>query len=131
MSSPLTQAAKIATQMMNNAQIKARVAVENMANHQSPNYIPKEAEFRAVLDRKHQQHDVNLKKIHQRHDKMTKVYTPDHPNADEKGYISMPTVDPMITMMDVKNAQIEQERALQIYQSITQQKRKTIQAIGR
>ena len=34
-----------------------------------------------------------------------KKYAPNHPAADEQGYVSMPNVNPLIEMMDMKEAQ--------------------------
>ena len=46
-----------------------------------------------------------------------KKYAPHHPAADAQGYVSMPNVNPLIEMMDMKEAQRAYEANLTMVQT--------------
>ena len=43
-----------------------------------------------------------------------KKYEPNHPAADAEGYVSLPNVNPLIEMMDMKEAQRSYEANLNV-----------------
>ena len=48
---------------------------------------------------------VKVDKVVKDQSEFEKKYAPNHPGADAQGYVSMPNVNPLIEMMDMKEAQ--------------------------
>lgn len=92
---------------------RVRIIAENMANAStaanSPDEDPyrrKTITFKNEMDRQRGMDLVNVDKIEE--DKKRPFvlkYMPDHPGADEKGYVKMPNIDPIVETMDMREAQ--------------------------
>jgi len=99
---------------------RIRVISENMANANTTAPTPDEDPyarqyivFKNVLDRELGERTVQVKDIGQDRSKPFPVkYMPDHPGADENGYVKMPNVDPLIEAMDMQEAQRSYEANL-------------------
>ncbi len=99
---------------------RVRVISENMANASTAAPTPEEDPytrqfivFKNVLDREMGQKTVEVSKIDEDRRKPFPVkYMPDHPGADENGYVRMPNVDPLIEAMDMQEAQRSYEANL-------------------
>ncbi|PJB69182.1 MAG: flagellar basal body rod protein FlgC [Alphaproteobacteria bacterium CG_4_9_14_3_um_filter_47_13] len=99
---------------------RVRVISENMANASTAAPTPEEdpytrqfITFKNVLDRKTGLKTVQVDKIDQDYKKPFPIkYMPDHPGADENGYVKLPNVDPLIEAMDMQEAQRSYEANL-------------------
>jgi flagellar basal-body rod protein FlgC len=92
---------------------RLRVISENLANSStaatSPTadpYVRQTVTFKNTMDKKLGFDTVNVSKIAQDKSKpFPTKYMPDHPGADANGYVKMPNVDPLVELMDMKEAQ--------------------------
>lgn len=99
---------------------RVRVIAENMANAStaanSPNedpYARKTITFKNEMDRAKGMDLVQVDKIEEdKKQPFILKYNPDHPGADEKGYVKMPNIDPIIETMDMREAQRSYEANL-------------------
>ncbi len=108
---------------------RIRVISENVANADTTGLTPgadpysrQTISFKNALDREMGLNLVEVNKIDVDTDTPFGLeFKPDHPAADEAGYVKMPNVNTMIEMMDIREAQrsyeanlgmIEQSRAM-------------------
>lgn len=129
MSSDLLSAIGVSAGGMRAQGERVRVVSENVANAETTGTTPgadpyrrQTITFKNVLDRETGAYMVEVDRIGV--DQKTPFemkYIPDHPAADENGYVKMPNVNTMMEMMDVREAQrsyeanlglIEQSRAM-------------------
>jgi len=100
---------------------RMRVISENIANADSLSpyeggepYRRKIVTFQNVLDRKLGAELVSVKGIELDKTPFKKSYNPGHPAANEDGYVISPNVNPLIEMMDMREAQRSYEANLRI-----------------
>ncbi|OSQ39699.1 flagellar basal body rod protein FlgC [Thalassospira mesophila] len=103
---------------------RLRVAAENMANADS---LPTEAgkdpyrrkilTFKNVMDRETGADLVKVNKVYTDKSAFGLKYEPGHPAANAQGYVQTPNVEPMIEMMDLREAQRSYEANLNVIQS--------------
>jgi len=103
---------------------RLRVAAENMANADS---LPTEAgkdpyrrkilTFKNVMDRETGVDLVKVNKVYDDKSAFGMKYEPGHPAANAQGYVQTPNVEPMIEMMDLREAQRSYEANLNVIQS--------------
>ncbi len=129
MSGDIFDAMMISANGMRAQGARIRVISENVANADTTGLTPgsdpyrrQTISFKNELDREMNLHLVGVDNIGV--DKKTPFnleFKPDHPAANEEGYVKMPNVNTMMEMMDVREAQrsyeanlglIEQSRAL-------------------
>lgn len=129
MSNDIINAIQISSNGMRVQGTRIRVLSENVANAETTGLKPgedpyrrKTISFKNEMDRGLGIDLVSVDKIST--DKKTPFemkYLPDHPAADENGYVKMPNVNTMMEIMDVREAQrsyeanlgmIEQSRAM-------------------
>ncbi|NQZ14960.1 MAG: flagellar basal body rod protein FlgC [Alphaproteobacteria bacterium] len=99
---------------------RTRVISENIANAKtaanSPDedpYSRKVITFKNELDRTYGQKLVKVEDItDDRRDEFPLKYMPDHPGADENGYVRMPNVNMLIEVNDMREAQRSYEANL-------------------
>ena len=99
---------------------RIRMISENVANAESaagtPDELPyarKKITFKNEMDKQYGIDLVKVEKIDDRTNKPFPVkYMPDHPGADEKGYVRMPNVNSIIEMADYREAQRSYEANL-------------------
>ncbi len=120
MGSELLNAMQISAMGMRAQGERIRVITENVANASTAAGTPDEDPYaRQIITFKNEmdrQLGVNLVEV----DDITKdkkapfptKYMPDHPGADENGYVKMPNVNMMIEVMDVREAQRSYEANL-------------------
>jgi len=133
--SELYNALTISAHGMRAQSTRIRVISENMANAataaNTPNenpYTRQAITFKNVLDREMGIRTVKVKNIHADTKKPYPVkYMPDHPGANEAGYVKMPNVDALVEMMDAREAQRSYEANLGM---IEQSKSMIMQTIG-
>lgn len=118
--SELFSAMSISAHGMRAQSERVRVVSENMANANTAAEVPgadpytrQTILFKNVLDRELGFRTVEVGKIEEDTKTPFKTkYMPDHPGADEEGYVKMPNVDPLIEAMDMQEAQRSYEANL-------------------
>jgi len=99
---------------------RIKVISENLANANTAAATPDEkpytrqrVTFKNTLDKELGGQKVKVDRISQDTRKPYPVkYMPDHPGADENGYVKMPNVKPLIETMDMREAQRSYEANL-------------------
>jgi len=99
--------------------VRMRVISENMANAETTAsekggnpYQRKVVTFKNVLDKTDKQEEVEVDKVMSDKSDFIMKYDPSHPAADANGYVKMPNVNPLIEMMDMREAQRSYEANL-------------------
>ena len=110
--------------------VRLRVAAENMANAESAGYAPQTVHIGSQKDRTTGIQKVTVKKIQRNPGKMRVEYNPNHPQADEHGYVHLPDVNPMIEMVNLQHAKHDVERSMKIYEIATDLRYKMIGMIS-
>lgn len=118
--SELYNAITLSTHGMKAQGTRIRVISENLANSdtaaaqpgENP-YTRKTITFKNVMDRTIEANTVEVSKIADDTKRPYPVkYMPDHPGADENGYVKMPNVNTIVEMMDMREAQRSYEANL-------------------
>ena len=118
--SELFSAMTISASGMKAQSSRIKVISENLANadtaaetKDAKPYTRQRIMFRNVLDREIEGQKVEVSRIDQDTKKAYPLkYMPDHPGADENGYVRMPNVDTLIETMDMREAQRSYEANL-------------------
>jgi flagellar basal-body rod protein FlgC len=118
--SDLMSALAISTHGMKAQSERIKVISENVANSDTTSlnpggnpYARKTITFKNVLDRETGTDLVQVDKINQDTSvAFTQKYMPGSPAADANGLVKMPNVDPLIEMMDMREAQRSYEANL-------------------
>lgn len=117
----LNKTALIAVSGMKAQSERLRVVSENLANADSlptsptdQPYRRKVLSFRNVLDKEVGADMVKISKVDVDRSQFQKKYDPKHPAADSDGYVLTPNVNPLIEMMDMREAQRSYEANLDV-----------------
>jgi len=120
----LSTSADIAFSGMKAQAQRLKVIAENMANAESVSpveggepYRRQVVTFKQYVDKETGADMVKVGKVVKDESPFVKKYDPNHPAADDKGYVSMPNVNPLIEMMDMKEAQRSYEANLSVVQT--------------
>ena len=112
MAGDLTLSADIAASGMKAQAERLKVISQNMANVDSISAEPggepyrrQVVSFENYIDKETGAQLVKVDKIVDDMSPFEKKYEPNHPGADKEGYVSLPNVNPLIEMMDMKEAQ--------------------------
>ena len=112
MSGNLTVSADVAASGMRVQAERLKVIAQNMANADSVSTTPggepyrrQVVSFQNYIDQETGAQMVRVDKVVKDDSPFEKKYAPNHPAADAQGYISLPNVNPLIEMMDMKEAQ--------------------------
>lgn len=112
MGSNLSISADIAVSGMKAQAERLRVIAENMANADSIATRPGEEPYRRqvvtfqdYVDAETGAKKVKVSNVLTDNSELPKKYDPNHPAADAQGYVTLPNVNPLIEMMDMKEAQ--------------------------
>ena len=104
--------------------VRIRVAAENVANANSTSEVPggdpyrrRMPVFREMLDRETGALGVQVARTVDDQSEFSVTYDPDHPAADENGYVKLPNVKTLIEMADIREAQRTYEANLNIVES--------------
>jgi len=96
-----------------------RTVAENLANADSLPTTPDEdpyrrkmVSFRNVLDRTLGARTPKADRVVQDASEFGKRYDPQHPGADGDGYVAIPNINPLIEVMDMRQAQRSYEANL-------------------
>ena len=87
--------------------------------------------FRNVLDRELGVNVVRLHKVREDNSEFGLRFDPNHPAANEVGYVQTPNVNTIIEMMDMREAQRSYEANLSMIDTAKGMLMKTIGIIGR
>ena len=112
MANDLTLSADIAASGMRAQSERLKVISQNMANADSLStekgkdpYRRQVVSFANYIDEKTGAQKVKVDRIVKDMSPFEKKYDPNHPAADAQGYVSLPNVNPLVEMMDMKEAQ--------------------------
>ena len=117
----LAKALKLSAAGMKAQGTRLRIIAENLANAEStaekPGGAPyrrKVVSFKNVFDRVLGLETVEVEKARADKSPFGRRYDPDHPAADADGYVLLPNVNPLIEMMDMREAQRSYEANLNV-----------------
>lgn len=112
MAGDLTISADIAASGMKAQAERLKVISQNMANVDSVSAEPggepyrrQVVSFQNYVDQETGAQKVRVNKIVKDMSPFEKKYDPNHPAADANGYVSLPNVNTLVEMMDMKEAQ--------------------------
>ena len=115
----LTTALQISASGMRAQSGRIRIVAENIANANSTAATPNEDPYRrqvpvfsSYLDRASGAQLVEVSRIAIDSSDFSLRHDPSHPSADEDGYVRLPNVNPLIEMMDLREAQRSYEANL-------------------
>lgn len=124
---------RVSTSGMKAQATRLRVVSENIANADSVGtkagedpYRRKTVSFQEQVDKATAADLVKVKKIGVDRSDFEKRYDPNHPAADKDGYVALPNVNPLIEMMDMREAQRGYEANLNAMQISRQMISKTV-----
>jgi len=108
----LVVSTQVSTSGMKAQATRLRVVSENIANADSvatkpggDPYRRKILSFKNVMDQQTRADMVEVKRISKDRSDFEKTYDPSHPAAGKDGYVLKPNVNPLIEMMDMREAQ--------------------------
>ena len=112
---------------------RLRVVAENLANAQATASEPggdpyrrKTVSFASELDRATGAELVTIDRYGVDRSDFVLRYMPQHPAADENGYVKFPNVNPLVELMDMREAQRSYEANLSVLSSARNMLRQTI-----
>jgi flagellar basal-body rod protein FlgC len=112
---------------------RMKVIAENIANANSTSPVPGADPYRrkiatqtSAFDREVGANLVKPGKPMQDQSDFRTQYDPGNPNADKQGYVKLPNVDPLIEIMDMKEAQRSYEADLTVMDSTKQMLARTV-----
>lgn len=115
---------------------RLRVISENLANvdstAQTPDGTPyrrKVVSFKSELDKNSGAQTVKVDKVRNDQSEFQRRYDPKHPAADKDGYVLTPNVNPLIEMMDMREAQRSYEANLAVVSSSKQLLSRTVEML--
>lgn len=124
MAGNLSVSADIAVSGMKAQSERLRIISENMANADSIGIRPGEdpyrrqvVTFKDYIDKETGAKMVKVDKVVSDESQFPLKYDPNHPAANAEGYVAMPNVNPLIEMMDLKEAQRSYDANLSMMQT--------------
>lgn len=117
---------------------RMKVIAENIANANSSSSTPGGDPYRRKIptvtsefDRELGANIVASGKTLQDKSEFRSQYDPGNPNADAQGYVKLPNVDPLVEIMDMREAQRSYEADLTIMDSTKQMLAKTVDLLNK
>lgn len=95
--------------------LRLRLVSENVANADTPNYHRKTVSFGSEFDHASGAMRVVPGDVMLDRSPAREVYDPGHPLADERGMVLSSNVDPLVEMVDAREAQRTYEANLNIF----------------
>ena len=115
---------------------RLKVIAENVANADSLAKTPggqpyrrKIITFKSELDRANDVETVRVKRIQRDQSDFGTRYDPHHPGANADGYVLTPNVNPLIELMDMREAQKSYEANLNVIDTTRSMLQRTIQIL--
>lgn len=119
----LVKAMEQASHGMKAQGVRMRIISENMANSETTGKTPTDSPYRRqvvtfkdAVNAADGQSEVQVDKITADPSDFTLKYEPGHPAANAEGYVKMPNVNPLLEMMDMREAQRSYEANLGVIQ---------------
>jgi flagellar basal-body rod protein FlgC len=132
----LTTSSEIAAKGMKAQATRLRVISENLANADSTSEVPggepyrrKLVTFRNQLDKALGADTVKVNRIFNDPSKLQSKYDPAHPGANAQGYVLVPNVNPLIEMMDMREAQRSYEANMNVISTSRSMVAKTLELL--
>ncbi len=132
----LKASSEIASKGMKAQATRLRVISENLANADSTSEVPggepyrrKLVTFRNQLDKQLGADTVKVRKILNDKSKLPTKYDPAHPAANAQGYVLQPNVNPLIEMMDMREAQRSYEANMNVISASRSMVAKTLELL--
>jgi flagellar basal-body rod protein FlgC len=120
----LENAIRVASSGLSAQGARLRVISENLANADSTGATPgaepyrrKIVTFHSVLDQVHGVKEVKTGATQNAGGDFERHYDPTHPAADAQGYVLMPNVNPLIEMLDMREAQQSYQANLNVIEA--------------
>ncbi|AIK96813.1 flagellar basal body rod protein FlgC [Candidatus Odyssella acanthamoebae] len=120
--SPFNQSLQASASGMAAQSKRLQIITENIANAESKAAAPGGQPYRrktialgAAKDMQTGLSTVKVKKIGTDPTAFKEVYAPQDPMADERGYVQMPNVNPMVEMVDMQEARLSHEANVEAY----------------
>ena len=117
---------------------RMKVIAENIANADSTSATPGGDPYRRKIstvtsnfDRELDANMVASGKTMEDKSEFRSQYDPGNPNADKQGYVKLPNVDPLIEIMDMKEAQRSYEADLTVMDATKQMLAKTVDLLNK
>ena len=133
MANDLESAISIAASGMRAQGFRLKVVAQNIANASSTTdrtggepYRRQIVTFANVLDRELDAKLVEIKNVKEDSSQFKLLYDPNHPAANDKGFVKMPNVNALVEMMDMREAQRSYEANLNMIESSKQLMSRTI-----
>ena len=115
---------------------RLKVVSQNLANAESVGtrdgqapYRRKTLSFKDTLDSEMGVNMVKVSKISTDKSAFDRRYEPANPNADEQGYVLYPNVNPIMEMMDMREAQRSYEANMNVISTSRQMVAKTLELL--
>ena len=119
----ITTALTISARGMQAQTTRLRVIAENLANQDTTGSKPgaepyrrRTVTFANAVDRAAGTETVRVRKVGRDQTEFPLRYDPGHPAADAKGYVRTPNVNPMVEVMDMREAQRSYSANLNVMQ---------------
>src|ERR1700742_2580060 len=119
-------------------QDRMKVISENIANANSTAtttgsdpYRRKIPTITSSFDRELGANTVSVGKVIEDKSEFRTQYDPGNPNADKQGYIKLPNVDPLVEIMDMKEAQRSYEADLTVMDATKQMLSRTVDLLNK
>jgi len=116
----LEDAVQVASAGMRVQATRVQIASQNLANSDSlatspggEPYRRQTVSFREALDRDSGLHLVGIERYGVDQGTFDQRHDPSHPAADAAGYVKLPNVEPLVELMDMREAQRSYEANLQ------------------
>ena len=94
---------------------RLRVVSENVANAHTPGYRRKLLSFTQEVDRQTGAQRVEIDRLTLDRSPLERVLDPDHPLADEAGYVDMSNVEILVEIADAREAQRSYEANMNMF----------------
>lgn len=121
MADPLSAAIKVSGSGLAAQSMRLQIVSENLANANSVSsrpggdpYSRKLVSFEATVDEASGGNEVKISSIDKDRMPFRKELDPGNPAADEKGYVKLPNVNPLIELADMREANRSYQANLQV-----------------
>ncbi|MBL1431469.1 MAG: flagellar basal body rod protein FlgC [Robiginitomaculum sp.] len=136
--SDINKAMAIAAAGMRAQSSRMRIISENVANANSTAKVPggdpyarKTPVFSSIFDKEVGARLVRMSKAVESDAEFRTVYDPDHPAANEQGYVKYPNVNTMIELMDMREASRSFEANLSVIENSRAMLQRTLELLKR
>jgi flagellar basal-body rod protein FlgC len=136
--SDINKAMAIAAAGMRAQSSRMRIISENVANANSTSkvaggdpYARKTPVFSSIFDKEVGARIVRMNKAIESNAEFRTVYDPDHPAANEQGYVKYPNVNTMIELMDMREASRSFEANLSVIENSRAMLQRTLELLKR